>query len=355
MSNTIKKMLAFLVIAAAVMLAMRITLTIKYNAIEEMYSSTQLEIKALEAEQYVNMIEYGIKYGKQLEYFFNMDELLENIYMSSSYMEGVYVISSAGELLFHVGDSTGSIPDVTKLQQSGNMYDSLQYGDYIYIYMDICDQNDVLQGKLLMKLDGATLQNVISREKAEAFQQSLVIGLEVCALAAVIIIASKMRRGKKWRMYFALLFSLCLILSQGIDCGIETLRISRTVESSAAQSTQKIAQIIQEQIDNVVSKGVSASELIDINSYLKKNVASCKTIQSLIINNEEKVQAEVSQDYINNTVNAFTSDVAKLMLGILIFCGLLNTAFWLIPQRDGEIREKKMELVGNNDSTTEKD
>ena len=115
MRNGIKKLLAFLIIAAAVLSSMWLTLTIKYRAIEGLYRSTQLEIRAMEAEQYVNTIEYGIKYGKQLEYFFDIEELLRGVYMTSSYMEGVYVLSSGGDLLFYAGGSAGRIPDVSQL------------------------------------------------------------------------------------------------------------------------------------------------------------------------------------------------------------------------------------------------
>ena len=126
-----------------------------------------------------------------------MDELLEDIYMSSSYIEGVYVIGNDGDLLFYVGDDSGSIPDVSQLEQNGDLYGSIEYGDVVYIYLDIANQNDLSQGKLLMKLDGAALENIINKEKEEAFRQSVIIALEICALGAVVIIASKMQPGKK--------------------------------------------------------------------------------------------------------------------------------------------------------------
>jgi len=327
--NAIKKLLGFLAIAAAVLAAMCLTLTIKYRAIEELYRSTQLEIRAMEAEQYVNTVEYGIKYGKQLEHFFDIEEILSGIYMSSSYMEGVYVLGGGGELLFYVGSGSGSIPDVSKVPLEGRLYGSVDYGDTIYIFMDISDQSGAPQGKLLLKLDGDALQHIIRREKAAALRQSLIISLEVCALAAVIIIASKMGPGRKRLRAFALLLSICLLLSQGVDCAIETVKINQKVENITAQSAQKIAQVIQEQIDNVVRKGVSAADLSDINGYLRKNASSCEMIDSLTLAENNKVQVQISQNYIRDTVNGFVREAIILLLSLLGVCLILNGTVWI--------------------------
>ena len=355
MRNAIKKLLAFLIIAAVVLSAMWLTLTIKYRAIEELYRSTQLEIRAMEAEQYVNTIEYGIKYGKQLEYFFDIEEILGGIYMSSSYMEGVYVLGSGGDLLFYVGSAAGRIPDVSKISLDGKLYGSVDYGDTIYVFMDIADQNGAPVGKLLIQLDGDTLQNLVSREKTAALRQSLVISLEVCALGAVIIIGSKAAPGRKRLGMFALLLSVCLLLSQGLDCGIETVKISQTVESITAQSAQKIAQVIQEQIDNVIKMGVSAADISDINGYLRKNASSCEMIDSLTLGANNKVQVQISQSYVRDTVNGFVNEAIILLLGLLGVCLVLNGAVWIAtrPGREFNFRRRTQKKHETHDTRRE--
>lgn len=354
MRNAIKKLLAFLIIAAVVLSAMWLTLTIKYRAIEELYRSTQLEIRAMEAEQYVNTIEYGIKYGKQLEYFFGIEEILGGIYMSSSYMEGVYVLGSGGDLLFYVGSAAGRIPDVSKISLDGKLYGSVDYGDTIYVFMDIADQNGAPVGKLLIQLDGDTLQNLVSREKTAALRQSLVISLEVCALGAVIIIGSKAAPGRKRLGMFALLLSVCLLLSQGLDCGIETVKISQT-ESITAQSAQKIAQVIQEQIDNVIKMGVSAADISDINGYLRKNASSCEMIDSLTLGANNKVQVQISQSYVRDTVNGFVNEAIVLLLGLLGVCLVLNGAVWIAtrPGREFNFRRRTQKKHETHDTRRE--
>lgn len=338
MRNGIKKLLAFLIIAAAVLSSMWLTLTIKYRAIEGLYRSTQLEIRAMEAEQYVNTIEYGIKYGKQLEYFFDIEELLRGVYMTSSYMEGVYVLSSGGDLLFYAGGSAGRIPDVSQLSLDGKLYGSVDFGDALYVYMDISGQDGAPQGKLLIKLDGDALHYLVRREKAAALRQSLVISLEVCALGAVIIIGAKTAPGRKRLRLFILLLSVCLLLSQGLDCAIETVKIRQTVGSLTAQSAQKIAQVIQEQIDNVVKMGVSAADISDINGYLRKNASSCEMIDALTLGANNKVQVQISQNYVRDTVSGFAGEAAVLLLGILGACLVLNGAVWFVTRPGQEIK-----------------
>lgn len=165
-------MLAVLAVLAG---AMQLTLSIKNETTENMYSAMQYTLTAFEASQYVSQIEYGLKYGKELENYLNADELMKKILTSSSYMEGVYIISAGGKVLQAVGDIQGTVPDVSGIDLGEELYSIISTQDYKYVFLDIDNNDGVNVGKLMMKLDSASIGNVISEEQQSQFWQSLII------------------------------------------------------------------------------------------------------------------------------------------------------------------------------------
>ena len=323
MKPGIKKLLAMLAVLAVLAGAMQLTLSIKNETTENMYSAMQYTLTAFEASQYVSQIEYGLKYGKELENYLNADELMKKILTSSSYMEGVYIISAGGKVLQAVGDIQGTVPDVSGIDLGEELYSIISTQDYKYVFLDIDNNDGVNVGKLMMKLDSASIGNVISEEQQSQFWQSLIITGEAFLLAAVFIAGYHNRKGRNALLLLSLLMGGVLLLPQGLDCGIEAVKSAQLAERSTAQSAQRIAQVVQQQIDNVVQKGVASEDLTDISSFLRKNAAQSSTVESLAIDSSGRVMAQASTEYSSALVQEFRSKSTGLLGLFLGFSVLL--------------------------------
>lgn len=184
---------------------MQLTLSIKNETTENMYSAMQYTLTAFEASQYVSQIEYGLKYGKELENYLNADELMKKILTSSSYMEGVYIISAGGKVLQAVGDIQGTVPDVSGIDLGEELYSIISTQDYKYVFLDIDNNDGVNVGKLMMKLDAPPSETSSVRSSRASSGQSLIITGEAFLLAAVFIAGYHNRKGRNALLLLSLL------------------------------------------------------------------------------------------------------------------------------------------------------
>ena len=75
----------------------------KDETIDDAYRTAQETLRATELTQYINNLEFGLRYGKKLDNYYNMDEVLESILRSSPYIEGAYIVDNGAAMLYQAG------------------------------------------------------------------------------------------------------------------------------------------------------------------------------------------------------------------------------------------------------------
>jgi hypothetical protein len=323
------KLLFLIPLLVALSAGMYFSMDIKNCSINELYEDVTFMRVTIEARQYINQIEYGIKNGRQLDNFFNMQDTLKGIQGCSSYMEGAYIVSASGKLLYQSGlkaDSISLTVPKKDMYPKGKTYTAYDDGKYYYLTVPIRNGDGSMEGYLLMCIGKMAVSNAVSDYNRQDFIQSLIIALEILGIS--IFIARRMKPDKKGRIFLrlVLVISIALISSAAIDSGMVIAKYYRIVDDTTRQSANKMAQALQSDVDSVIAKGIAPERIYDLNGWLAKNSSELPIVTSLTLDKNRKITANVSQNYINSFFNRFIFRITVFML-VCIACGVAACAF----------------------------
>lgn len=305
------KLIVFLLTAVALASAVGYTLRVKDAALEDMVNSVQFALVRVEAQQVVNQVEYGLKYGKQLEFYFDIDNLLQGIHLSSSYLKGVYLTDAGGSTLY---STTGTaLPDtlwpLLRPAADGG-YDTCSVQDITYISLDIGGVEGDTAGRLIMKVDTSAMRYLVESRQEEGRMQSIIVGAYALALCTILLARLPMRDAKGLFRPMACALAICLtvLCSLGLDLGLETIKSRQEIALNVTRSAQRMGQILQQEIDSVVAKGVGYDDIYSLETYFYENARSIPSVDSFRLDLNNRVVAVPSQDYIAQSIsNALSS------------------------------------------------
>ena len=323
MKNGWIKLLVLLITAAALAGAITYAVQVKDTALEDMVTSVQTTLSRVEAQQVVNQIEYGLKYGKQLEYYFNADSLLQRVHMASSYLQGVYLTDAAHKTLY---STTG-----TKLPlELWQRMEPAEYGAYqqytlngiTYISMQIEGADGTTAGSMVMKMDTNAMRYLIEARQEEGALQSWLIGLYAFAFCIIVLARLKVRKpsGQFRPLRCALVICLTVLLCLGADLGIEAFKVDQEVEKNVTRSAQRIAQTLQQEIDTVVEKGVNYDDIASLSPFFRENAASIPSVDSFQLDLNNKVVAIPSEAYMADSVSKVAAQYAAAWGRVALCC-----------------------------------
>lgn len=263
------------------------------------YRTAQETLRATELTQYITSLEFGIRYGKNLENYFNMDEVLQSILRTSPYVEGAYILSNENALLYSAGEALPNPAEIRVLHNGGELYASSEQFGYALMFMDIEDAEGGRAGTLVILLNDDIMTRLIESYQGEGRVQSWVILGEVLLL--FLLVHTRLTRAGRRRLSalaLAVLLSVTVLFAQGLDIGIETAKLRVELETITSQSVQKIAQVLQQQVEGVMDKGVGVDDLYDIYGWLDDINEKLDMVQRLDFTEEGKVRATMDSEYL---------------------------------------------------------
>lgn len=302
---------------------------VKEGSIRELYEDVTFMRIATEARQYISQIEYGIKNGRQLDNFFNMQETLKGVQGCSSYMEGAYVVSAGAKLLYQRGMEAHSLnlgipPDGQDL--GGKLFTVHKDGQYFYLTSPIQKAGGGSEGYLIMCIGENAVNNAVSAYNHQNKIQSLIIALEVFG-AALLIMARVKSEGRNLALRLLLVLSLAVTTAAVVDAAMVCARFYQIVDDATTQTANKMAQALQSQVDSVVEKGVPAARIYDLNGWLAQNSSELESVTSFNLERNNKITANVDQEYIKGFLYRLLVRSALFvlvtLLGGLVACGSL--------------------------------
>lgn len=325
---------------------------VKRQALDEVYQTVQFSLTKVEAQQYVNQIEYGMQYGKQLTSFFKMDELLRAMHMSSSYLQGVYVVDRD---MNTVNSSTGTILppiDAAFTQTVPGISEALTNYGVTYIALNIEDETEEIAGFLVLKLNTDAGGSLLESDWNESWLRTLLICLYFAAIAIIFFARFPIRKDGRFRlMLVSALALLIVVLAQGADLAMESEWASQKIEVSTTRSAQRIAQVLQTQIDEVMDKGVTYDDIGSLDAYFESSAESAEAVDSFTLDMNNRVKALPSQTFIKENKKSVNrlywaalgiTAAAALVLLLAIF-GLMKLCGYIKKQRAVQ-RIKKAEV-----------
>ncbi len=259
------------------------------------YTDSLVASYAVAGSDGVRNIEYALKYGKPLENFNDMEKILTDIKSISPGIESVLVVSPEGQVLYnHQGkvDSEYLSPEILKKLR----VDSLAESDYRYvafegkyhIFLPLVDRNAKWVGSLDMVFNDQVIESRVSIPKAESLQYLDII----VALAALLLFICHIKidflepDGQlKKKLFLAVVLSI-LTVAQIAYAGINYYMYRNVYYEMARENTMVTANIIQRDIDSVVSRGVSYNELYGIEKWMQSIIKSVPQIDSITISDD---------------------------------------------------------------------
>lgn len=318
--NGLIYLLAFLCLFAG----MCWTVRAKEQTVGSAYRTAQETLRATELTQYITSLEFGIRYGKNLENYYNMDAVLQSVLRTSPYVEGAYIVSNDNVLLYSAGEAMPSPEQMTILHNTGGaLYTSNEWMGYAFMFMDIMDADGSTAGTLVVMLNNDIMNRLIESYQGEGRVQSWVILLEMLLL--FILVLTRLTRSGRRRLGavgLAILLAVTVLVAQAVDIGIETIKLSAKLETITSQSVQKIAQVLQQQVEGVMDKGVGVEDLYDIYGWLDDINEKLDMVQRLDFTEEGKIRATMDEEYLAGRTLSALGDMAVQYLILAMACAV---------------------------------
>ena len=270
----------------------------KRDAARSLFEKLTLTQIAVEARQHIRKIEFGIKNGRELEQFYNINGILREIQRGSSYIAGVYVVSRQDVLLYSLSTSHS---DTTDLLRPGNLafddesvYQMSDAAGYYDLFLPVYDANGRDIAFIIIRLDGDVVYFSTLGLVEQEYMQSVVIALLLLGIGLIITIKLKPRSGGIVLLIFLLGF-LCLSL----DLVLAYSRFGGIAESATIQSVNRIAQLLQSDVDVIRAMGVPPDLIHDQNSWLRQSILGLPMIHHGVLDSNMRITLIASRAYFN--------------------------------------------------------
>jgi len=342
------KLAFFMILAVAVIAVMFISCRIKDDSIGDLYEDVTFTRITIEAKRHIHNIEYGIKYGKQLDNFYNMNSTLKDIQRSSSYMEGAYVVSDTGKLLYQSGlkaDTLNLVIPKNYEFSKGRIYFMSEDDRYYYLSVPIRRGDNAIVGYLVMCIVKSAVSNAVLEFYEHNRIQSLIIAIEIIGISLFIVRRLKLTEKKKAVLKLIMIFTLAITLAVAVDSGMVIAKYYDIVDDAVRQSANKMAQALQNDVDSVLAKGVPSDRIYDLNGWLARNSSDLSIVTSLTVGKNQKIVANVSQEYINGFLARLVFQLAGLLF-VCVLSGIIAGLATVAVFKAHERKDVKNTLAG---------
>ena len=342
MKTWMRNALTYVLALACLFAGLCWTVRTKERTVGDAYRAAQESLRATELTQYITSLEFGIRYGKNLENYFNMDEVLESILRTSPYVEGAYILSNDNALLYAAGEALPE-PEALRVLHSGDaLYASSEQFGYALMFMDIDGADGARAGTLMVLLNDDIMTRVIESYQAQGRVQSLVILSEVFLL--FLLVHTRLTRAGRRRLSalaLAVLLSLTVLFAQGLDIGIETAKLSVEMRTITSQSVQKIAQVLQQQVESVMDKGVGVDDLYDIYGWLDDIDETLDMVARLDFSEEGRIRAVMDEDYLASRLRGAFGEMVGPYALLALCCAAVCCLCALAPRAARAARRRR--------------
>ena len=321
-NSALRCFIAFVVLATVLAGVITPSYLVKRDAARSLYENLTFMRIAVEARQYIQKIEYGVKNGKDLEQFYNINSILRDIQRCSSYFVGVYVVSSTDKLLYSMNQQAGENaplrrPREFKFENTNDyyLYDNAGFFDLL---LPLYDTNGTAY--VIIRLDKDIVFYSTSGLVRQEMTRSLVIALEMLGLGLIVILIKKPKTSG-----IAVLTFVVALTALSADFGLSYIQYGSIAESAIVQSVNRIAQMLQNDINALRAMGISPDVIYDQNSWLKKSLQGIPMVHTMSIDSNMQVMLTVSKAYVSQySINLLKSYLA--IFAALFAAGALTTA-----------------------------
>lgn len=310
-----------------------------------MYKKSQISLTATELERYVTKLELNLHFGKGLESNYYMQSTIREMMMLSSYIDGIYIIDTNGDVLYWEGEGVSQLDSPRLYEAADKQYILIDYADYTLVYMDINDKEDKLEGTLMIVMDTKSMSQLYDEYQKESLLQSIALNT-VFAMLFLLILLRLYRKEKIKAFTFKLVMIVCFIAIcvNSVDVAVETVKLNAKVSELTNQSVQKITQVLQQQVDSVMDKGVDIESAYNVHGWLKEIDYNLDSIGKLDYDSNGKVRAEMDEEFVRQTVYKAVYEMCKLITWMIV-CSIIICFVVFYFSKKGKIRFENLKNI----------
>ncbi|HBE76886.1 MAG TPA: hypothetical protein DDW65_03775, partial [Firmicutes bacterium] len=288
-----KTRITFITVAALlIIIVLGFTGGLNITSFKKSYTGSLVASYSVVGHEYVRKIEYAIAYGKPLDNFFGMQQLLEETKQGAQGIENIRIISKEGRIIYSLEGKLihRKLPakfleqiELNSKDAASNAYlsDHNQY----HIFLPIRDRRNDRIGSMELLFDQALVNSRTQLYIRQIIRYSLILWcLALLVLTGAIYrfhIVSK--EGEINPKLILTIFVVVLGLTQ-VGYGWINYNVFQKLYTDVAREyTSKTAQIICNDINQVISKGVTYRDLYHIEGWLQRFITAAPEIERIDI------------------------------------------------------------------------
>lgn len=272
------------------------------------------------ANQAVRKIEYAVKYGKPLTNFYGIEEILTNL-MKVEHLKEVQVVLPSGEVLYNQDGFVENEYLSPSLQEKVNFLNKdvdVVYRvdeNHYYVFTPIYDGNHRWIASLSLIFDEDVVLSGVNQFVYQSiclfiFFSIIVFVFVFQYLKKMPIISARNKLLRKRVVFFIVaIFSVVQVI-YGI---INYVHLRNGYLDFVTENTSMALQVIKNDIEGVLNKGVLYSDLYGVGEYMKEIIDSLPEISRISIVDYDFTTKSINED--SNTMYSYSSILIKDSLG----------------------------------------
>ncbi|MGI6778023.1 MAG: MFS transporter [Acetivibrionales bacterium] len=257
-----------------------------------------LQTYTIAGSQGVRYIEYAVRYGKDLEKFYGIQDVLHKIKGLSQSINDIHLFNKDKNLLYSTNTEdnidTGFIEGFSK--ESGSSEQIFMSEDKYHVILPLHDKQEDTIGFFDIIIDS---QNVTGRIASGMLRMLIYLGLvSIAALLILVIYTSKGSLIKDSKVNTKILrkvLIITLLFAQLFFCVMTYIEFNKEYRSVARENAQIVSNAVKNDIEAVISKGVTYDRLNDMEHYFDYLISSTKGISSISITDGNSISHEAKK------------------------------------------------------------
>ncbi len=235
-------------------------------------------------------IEYAVRYGKPLDNFYGMKELLQEVKQDAADLADVRVVLPDGKILYDLqGKTAGTLPDklYRELDLRPDHHTTMvvrQDGIYA-LFLPIQDSQNTCIGLLNLVFDEASVNARVNVFWQQNIRDMLLVALAAVVLLAILLFAAPIVSPTgtiRNKLIFTILLSVLGVAQ--LYYGLSSITMFKNIYLDLARkNTQLSGKIIQKDINLVLQKGVSYTDMAGVEAWFDSIMRMMKETGSISI------------------------------------------------------------------------
>jgi class 3 adenylate cyclase len=251
---------------------------------------------AVGGQDAVQLAEYALKYGKALDSFDQMRDELIKMKGKISQIQSIYFISVRGDLIHSSEDDPLEEKERLNLldlyKNSGNQgyTHSSERGEYIS-FLPVKNQQGAVEAIFFILIS----EKIVNDQTNNYLRTLLLMAILLIVVFTTVFVIIFLKKNfiieegeghiRKYYLITVLISTVTIV--QIISSGINIFLFNDIYYKITQQNTLYLAELIQKNIDSVISKGINYKQIYDLDKWIGQVTSDLPEIESVIITDQD--------------------------------------------------------------------